>query len=523
MQTQLTLQQRREIGTASRMIYGQFLEHFHRQVYGGVWEPGSPLADADGFRKDVLDAMRAIHVPVIRWPGGCFVSAYHWVGGVTNPRRPYYDKAWRVEESNEFGTDEYVALCRKIGAEPYICSNAGTGTAEETSDWVEYCNLDHEGPWAKLRRANGHEKPYGVKYWSIGNENYGGWEMGAKTEAEWGRFVAETAKMMKRVDPTVELFAASIFDLSWNVNLLKEAGRYLDWISVHGYYGGTDRNNRYNGYERSMAQSLIPDRQLAHTRGILEATGYLGKLKIAFDEWNLKGWYHPNIMDGYATDPKDYILPRNGNDINSLYTMADAAFTGVFLNACLRNCDTVGMANFSPVVNTRGMIFTHKEGIVLRPSYYTFLLYTNYLQDIVVDGYLEQDAGFTAMNVAREPVETFVPALDTVATRSADGKTLAIGVVNRDPENAQSLKIDLGRDEAYAAGKLYWIQADDKDAYNDIERPDRVGIASKELSACRDYLTVEIPPHTVAVVELKNEAHVPASEIDQCLSVAVVD
>ena len=186
----------RTLGRRDPMIYGHFIEHFHRQIYGGVYDPGNPLSDAEGFRQDVLEAMRRIHVPVLRWPGGCFVSSYHWKKAVGRRRTPFFDKAWRVEDPNDFGTDEYVALCRKIGCEPYICTNAGTGTAEEMSDWVEYCNLDHEGEFAKWRIANGHEKPFGVKYWSIGNENYGSWEIGAKSAQEWGRLVLESAKMM---------------------------------------------------------------------------------------------------------------------------------------------------------------------------------------------------------------------------------------------------------------------------------------------------------------------------------------
>ena len=233
----------RTLGRRDPMIYGHFIEHFHRQIYGGVYDPGNPLSDAEGFRQDVLEAMRRIHVPVLRWPGGCFVSSYHWKKAVGRRRTPFFDKAWRVEDPNDFGTDEYVALCRKIGCEPYICTNAGTGTAEEMSDWVEYCNLDHEGEFAKWRIANGHEKPFGVKYWSIGNENYGGWEIGAKSAQEWGRLVLESAKMMKHVDPTIELTAAALTDLDWNVNLLKNCGERLDWISIQ-ILGSRGRDER---------------------------------------------------------------------------------------------------------------------------------------------------------------------------------------------------------------------------------------------------------------------------------------
>ena len=204
-----TLRPGRVMKKRSGLIYGQFIEHFHRQIYGGVFDPGSPFADEDGFRTDVLEALRRIRVPILRWPGGCFVSSYHWKKAVGPERTPVFDKSWRVEDPNLFGTDEYVALCRRIGCEPYICTNAGTGTPEEMSDWVEYCNLKDQGEYARLRTKNGHSEPYGVRYWSIGNENYGSWELGAKGVGEWGRLVLESAKLMRHVDPAWRKRSAS--------------------------------------------------------------------------------------------------------------------------------------------------------------------------------------------------------------------------------------------------------------------------------------------------------------------------
>ena len=169
-----------------RMIFGQFIEHFHRQIYGGIFEPGSPLSDKRGFRVDAIEALREMGVPIIRWPGGCFASAYHWKKAVGPNRTPAYDKAWKVEDPNTFGTNEFILWCREIGAEPYICTNAGSGTPEEMSDWVEYCNLVEEGEYSRLRAAHGYPESHNVKYWSIGNENYGAWEVGAKTVDEWG-------------------------------------------------------------------------------------------------------------------------------------------------------------------------------------------------------------------------------------------------------------------------------------------------------------------------------------------------
>jgi len=206
----------------SSMIFGQFIEHFHRQIYGGIFEPGSELSDEQGFRKDVIQALQDLKVPVVRWPGGCFVSTYRGLDGIGKERIPVYDKAWHVEDPNTLGTNEFIAWCRKINAEPYICANAGTGTPEEMSDWVEYCNLNI-GKYGRMRIANGHPEPYHVKYWSIGNENYGAWELGAKTVDEWGYFVRESAKLMLSVDQSVELFAAAVADDDWTIPLLERS------------------------------------------------------------------------------------------------------------------------------------------------------------------------------------------------------------------------------------------------------------------------------------------------------------
>lgn len=220
--SKVVLQPSEKPDTVSRMIYGQFAEHLGACVYEGIWVgEDSPIPNTRGYRNDALEALRELKVPVLRWPGGCFVSSYHWKDAVGAHRKPAFDKAWRVEDPNTFGTDEYIRLCRKIGCEPYICTNAGTGTAEEMSDWVEYCNLESEGQYAKWRIENGSKQPYGVRYWSIGNENYGSWEIGAKSTDEWGRLVREAAKMMKHVDPCVELSAAALPDVDWNISLLK--------------------------------------------------------------------------------------------------------------------------------------------------------------------------------------------------------------------------------------------------------------------------------------------------------------
>ena len=474
-------------------IFGHFLEHFHRQVYGGVYDPGSHLADENGFRKDVIAALRQIKAPIIRWPGGCFVSAYPWKKGV-GERVPYYDKAWRVEEPNSFGTDEFVAFCREVDAAPFICTNAGTGTAEDMSDWVEYCNQDI-GEWAALRKRNGHRQPFDVRYWSIGNENYGGWEMGAKTADEWARLALESAKMMKRVDPAIELSIASIPDLDWNAKALGAAGHLLDWLSIHGYWSIADDDGIFEkGYDSIIARAFEPEARIVKAKHILGALGYLGKIRIAFDEWNLRGWCHPKFME---FGPADHAL-MDKNDINSNYNMADAVFTACFLNSCLRHCDVVGMANFSPVVNTTGAIFTHADGIVLRPSYHVFDLLTNHtyaevLHSALATPQFEVDAGDALKSM---------PRLDAVVTRDAASGAIGIIMVNLHGAEATTCRVR-GLGSGAVQATLRRLTGDSADAYNDIDQPDSVSISESQLSlADASDFSVDCPPHSVSVLNL---------------------
>ena len=487
----------RVLHSRSPLIYGHFLEHFHRQIYGGVYMPGHPLSDEEGFRADVLEALRRIRVPVIRWPGGCFVSAYHWKEGIGASRAPSYDKAWRVEESNAFGTDEFVALCRKLGCEPYICTNAGSGTGEEMSDWVEYCNLPSEGRYARLRIAGGHAEPYRVKYWSVGNENYLDGEIGRKTHQQWGRFVRESAKMMKRVDPELELSAAAIADIDWNVNLLKEAGHLLDWISIHGYWDELWQENKPASYEQCIARTDDLERDVRRVRGLLNAFGLEKQIRIAYDEWNLRGWHHPRV-DTAPVGDVDFLRARDLNDQNATYTMADAVFSACFLNMILRNADLVGMANFAPAVNTRGLIFTYDQGIVLRTTYYVFALYTQLMGDQVVDARVPDAPVLTlADRLGREHT---VPQVDAVATRHAADGSLAVSLVNKHPREAAEVSLSLPESTRHPA--LHVLTGSGPDAYNDIGSEQVRPAVRNDLLEKREgrLFRVVLPPCSVCVL-----------------------
>src|SRR5437016_4896627 len=197
----------RKLGMVDRRIFGSFIEHLGRCIYGGVFEPNSKLADDNGFRVDVLEAARGLRPPVLRWPGGNFVSGYHWIDGIgpveRRPRR--IELAWHSEESNRFGTDEFIAYCRELETEPYICINMGTGSLDEAQAWVEYCNGSGNTYWANLRRANGHPQPYNVRYWGLGNEMYGEWQIGGMDANEYVAAARRFARIMLGTDPSIDL------------------------------------------------------------------------------------------------------------------------------------------------------------------------------------------------------------------------------------------------------------------------------------------------------------------------------
>lgn len=476
----------------SPMLFGGFIEHFRHQIYGGIFEPGSPLSDENGFRKDVIAAIKELKVPVVRWPGGCFVSGYHWKDGVGKERKPVPDPVWGVTDPNTFGTDEFVAWCRLVGAEPYICTNAGNGTPEEMKEWVEYCNAT-EGKYAELRKANGHEQPFKVKYWSIGNENYGWWEIGRKTPEEWGPMVHKCAGMMRSVDPDIKLAAAAwLAKREWNLPLLKGAGQDLDYMAVHEYWLRTEKKTPYKDTIRFFDG---PERTITNVIKNLEEAGFRGKIKIAYDEWNLRGWHHPGFPRKSPVQPGDekaaeHIAKRAVNDIHEHYTMADALFTASFLNACLRHCEDVGMANIAPLVNTRGPLYVYPGGIVKRTTFHTLAMYANDLEAHVAPLEIAQaDTG--KKGAAR---------IDGIATVDKAGERWAIALVNRDPSQTVPCTVRLGDRPLEGLFDAKVLAGDSPEAFNDIEHPDRVVPEKMKLEFSRGV--VNLPPHSLTIIRI---------------------
>ncbi|NOY58028.1 MAG: alpha-N-arabinofuranosidase, partial [Calditrichaeota bacterium] len=364
----------RKIGEIDKNIYGNFAEHLGRCIYGGIYDPGSKLSDENGFRKDVLEAAKGLNVTILRYPGGNFVSDYHWLDGIgpKDQRPTRLDLAWKTLEPNTFGTDEFIAYCRKLGTEPYLAVNMGTGTLDEAKNWVEYCNVK-EGPYyyAELRKKNGHPEPYNVKYWSLGNEMDGFWQMGHKDAIDYGKFALEAAKLMKWTSPDIKLIAAGSSNFygdadphKWNRIVLDYLKDYIDYISLHLYVG-----NRNNDYYAFMASPLeIEDRTSIVEGQIKEALSKSRRktpIYVAWDEYNV--WYRARGA-GFNT---------GRNALEERYNLEDALVIAGFLNAFIRNAHIIKMANMAQLVNVIAPIFTSETDMFRQTIYYALALYAN--------------------------------------------------------------------------------------------------------------------------------------------------
>ena len=248
----------RIIGQIDPKLYGNFSEMLGRCIYGGIYDPGNPLSDSAGYRKDVLKAVDDLHVTLLRWPGGNFSSNYNWRDGIgpREQRGTRLDMAWGTTDDNRFGTHEFLQYCEMIKTEPYFCANLGTGSWTEAQQWVEYCNYAGQTTTTKLRQKNGRQQPWNVKYWGLGNEMDGPWQMGHRTAEDYGKFALEAAKLMKWTDPTIKLVAAGSSNFNadwtgWNRTVLEHLKEHVDYLSLHMYVG-----NRENDFPEFMASSV---------------------------------------------------------------------------------------------------------------------------------------------------------------------------------------------------------------------------------------------------------------------------
>lgn len=362
----------RIVASVDPLLFGNFIEQLGRCVYGGVYEPGNPLSDAEGYRKDVLDAVKGLNVSVLRWPGGNFVSGYNWEDGIgPKKNRPVRrDDAWGAVETNQFGTDEFLRYCERAGAQPYICINAGLGTVDQARHWVEYCNEEAHTQYADLRRANGREQPWNVKYWGLGNEIDGPWQLGHKNAEDYSKFAAQAATAMRRADQTIKLIASGSSNfraeadwVGWNRTVLDTLKNDIDYISLHTYIG-----NPENNLEKFLAAGVDIDRRVEIVKGLIRAAQEFQRnrhpIYIAYDEWNV--WYR-------ARGGSEFEIGRSG--LEEQYNFEDALAMGTFLNSFIRHADIVRFANLAQLVNVIAPIFTNKDGLFLQTIYFPIVEY----------------------------------------------------------------------------------------------------------------------------------------------------
>ena len=481
----------RKIGSVDRRIYGGFAEHLGRCIYGGIYEEGSPLSDEHGFRRDVMEAVRALRLPILRWPGGNFVSGYHWTDGIgPREKRPRkVDLAWFSEESNRFGTDEFIEYCRTIDTEPYICVNMGTGTLDEAQAWVEYCNGTGNTYWANLRRQNGHEEPYNVKYWGLGNEMYGPWQIGRLNAHDYVKKAIEFAKVMKWTDPAIELVSCGeIGWTEWERIVLEGLATYVNYHSVHIYTGSDD-------YYSNVFAPHQTERALRNCQALIDNVRFTQNIAhpiyVAYDEWNV--WFRAR---------------EHETGLEERYTLADALAIATYLNSFVRHCNTVKIANLAQLVNVIAPIFTNKEGLFLQTIYHPLRLFSAYVQGTALEAFVDCDMYNLAAETEPAPwsrrISDLGPfqLLDVTATWNEASNEIVIAVVNRDREQAHTTSIQLSDDVAVTNGIAYEVNGAYPDVVNSFEHPDEVAIKEHHLDLSGSNLKYVFAPHSFTLLRL---------------------
>ena len=488
LKAQLKIDLDRRLGTIDPMLYGNFIEHLGRCIYGGVYDEGSTLADQDGIRKDVLEAARRMRVTQLRWPGGNFVSGYHWTDGI-GPResRPArYALAWQERESNRFGTDEFIAYCRKLGTEPYICVNVGNGTLDEAMHWVEYCNHPGGTYYSDLRKKNGHAEPYNIKYWGVGNEIYGEWQIGHKNAQDYAKTAVEFCKVMRWMDPRIKLVACGSGDPDWDRPVLEATVQYVDFVSAHHYTVTDDLKDYYEivGAVAQMEATIHTSAMTAET--VSAAAKKKTPVFVAFDEWNiLNNWSDGGKRD----DVHKFEVP---------YNLRDALWVAGALNALQRNCRMVRLANLAQLVNVIAPMYTTPEGLLLRTIYYPLELYANRSGNIALD-VLAVSPSFETRNFGPQKY------LDVSATFDEGKRRVTLAVVNRRKEGDVVGSIDLAGVRAKPGGRAFIITGANPDAQNTFENPRAVTAQEVKFSDAGNRWEYRFPRHSISWLEFEVE------------------
>lgn len=482
----------RTIGAVDPGIYGGFIEHLGRCIYGGVFDEGSELSDEHGFRRDVMAAIRDLGISCLRWPGGLFASGYHWVDGIgprdSRPRR--LELAWGAEESNRFGTDEFIRYCRSVQAEPILCINMGTGTLDEAHAWVEYCNAGGDTYWANRRRENGSEEPHEVKYWCLGNEVYNRQAIGTLSAEDYVKKAIEFAKVMKMVDPTIRLISSGLNGWSrWDRVVLEGLAPLVEFHSIHLYTGSPD-------YYSNVLAPHLAEQALRACEGVIEGVRYQQGIKhpihVAFDEWNV--WFRA------GNPPWDQWVDVDGK-LEECYTLADALAVATYLNAFIRHCSTVRMANIAQLVNVLAPIMTSPDALVRQTIFHPLYLYSRHMRGDAVHTYVDCEQYELSAEDETSPwphrVADLGPfkLLDVSAVRDQAG-AINVAVVNRHLERDIEATLDLA---GASGGVAYELNAPTVDCSNWFDGSNEVRVAKRPLNG----LTYAFPAHSLTVLVLR--------------------
>jgi alpha-L-arabinofuranosidase len=488
LRARIKIDTERVIGDIDPKIYGNFIEHLGRCIDGGIFEEKSPLSDSNGFRKDVLAAVKQLNVTQLRWPGGNFSSNYHWKDGIgpRDQRPPRLEMAWGTVESNRFGMHEFMQYIDLVKAEPYICCNLGTGTWTDAQQWVEYANSKEDTAMTRLRKQNGRAEPWKVTYWGLGNEMDGPWQMGHRSAEDYGKFALEAAKLMKWTDPSIKLVAAGSSNFGagsdwtgWNRTVLEYLKRHADYLAIHMYVG-----NQENDYGDFVACSMELDRRIKTTAGIIDAalSGEPGnrKIHIAWDEWNV--WYRARGN-----------TQRGRRILEEHYNLEDALVVATFLNSFVNHADVVKMANMAQLVNVIAPIFSNDQGLFLQTIFYPLALFANNSKGKSLE--LFQDG-------ARYKSRRFddIPYLDMSA--AYDNGTLVLNVVNRHRDQAIEADLDL-QDKSFAgAVEVSEVNGPDIKSENDFGKT-TVKTTTRTATAESKRLRYRFPAHSFTMLKAK--------------------
>ena len=477
------------VGPLNRRLFGTFVEHMGRCVYTGIYEPEHPTADGDGFRGDVAELVAELGATLVRYPGGNFVSNYHWEDGIgpKADRPAKIDFAWKAVEPNQVGTDDFLQWCVRMGLEPMMAVNLGTRGVSEAIELLQYCNADPGTAFADLRVKNGHPDPYAVKVWCLGNEMDGPWQMGFKTPEEYARVAEETARAMKRFDERLELVACGSSNRAmptfgrWERTVLDRCFDLVEHVSAHAYYeplGGDE--DSFLASAEDMDRFI---RAVVATADHVAATkGSDKKIMISFDEWNV--WFQARFHGEGALQ-----IREPGALIEDVYDVQDAVVVGSLLIELMRHTDRVAMACQAQLVNVIAPIMTRSGGPAWRQTiFHPFALTARHARGTVL-------AGAAAGPPVSTPRFGDVDQLHSVATHDAETGELVIFVANRSRNDALEVDVDLrGFDGDWQVVEHLAIHDDDPHAKNTETEPDRVVPRPGSSSLAGHRLTATLPP-----------------------------